>query len=506
MRLATCFCLAAVSLWAQASDRGCSIAGRLVDAATASPVAEAEVALPDAGPAGRTAETRADGRFVIANLAPGRYRLSAAKDGFGPRGAVVALAGDPCAALIEIRLPRLAVVTGRVFDQDGAPVSRARVAALRPGLAPLASATSDDQGEYRMFGIPPGRYWIRAAPGLPPGPAPDAAAPGGEVYVPTCHPGVTDCFAADPVQLDAGQERRGVDIVLRKQRAVQVLGRVAAPGRTAGIGVTLRNALGVWRQTVSGADGVFAFVGISPGRYVIEAAANVNGGFFRSRGSVLVAGEDVEGVRLTIVPPFEVRGKVRLEGAASLPPLRIGARASELDPVADDADSREAGTDPGGSFVFRDLVPGQYHFTLAGLPDSAYVRSIRFGEVDVLNAGLDLTSAREGVLEIAASSAGGSVSGTIRDGNGVAAPGAVVVVIPQFAGRESRLEFHREENADQNGWFVVDGLAPGEYAVSAWSEDPGALPASPKTARTVTVQPGAAVNLELRASPPAPQL
>ena len=72
-----------------------------------------------------------------------------------------------------------AILGGRVFDMAGGLVSNASVqvfsiayqtgfALLQPAIAGVAK-TTDDRGEYRLFWIPPGDYYLGVNPFCPSG-------------------------------------------------------------------------------------------------------------------------------------------------------------------------------------------------------------------------------------------------------------------------------------------------------------------------------------------------
>ena len=70
---------------------------------------------------------------------------------------------------LELKLQPQAVIAGRVLDEHGEPVARVTVMAMSYSytqggrqLSPRSSASTNDLGEYRAFGLPPGRYYIAA--------------------------------------------------------------------------------------------------------------------------------------------------------------------------------------------------------------------------------------------------------------------------------------------------------------------------------------------------------
>ena len=67
-------------------------------------------------------------------------------------------------------LPRGSLITGRVVDEFGDPATDVQVSALRyqfvQGTRQLTAAgrvvTTNDIGEYRLFGLSPGQYFVSA--------------------------------------------------------------------------------------------------------------------------------------------------------------------------------------------------------------------------------------------------------------------------------------------------------------------------------------------------------
>src|SRR4030095_5357710 len=132
---------------------------------------------------GRTAPTATsdrDGRFTFANVTPGPYTVRVQKDGyFGrPEGG-----NSPATSAIHVNVVAKetkdaslsmipgALIGGRVFGADGQLLSNAIVNALRVsyplGYAVLEGQVSkgtDDRGEFRLFWIPPGDYYLTAEP------------------------------------------------------------------------------------------------------------------------------------------------------------------------------------------------------------------------------------------------------------------------------------------------------------------------------------------------------
>jgi Carboxypeptidase regulatory-like domain len=113
------------------------LTGRVVADATNAPITGAQVMVFPAGPrSGRVpmggppprATTDQNGRFVVGNLAPGEYVLNVQKSGFAPFNDPMApppkftvAAGQ--ALSVDVRLQRGGVISGRVLDPTGEPLT-----------------------------------------------------------------------------------------------------------------------------------------------------------------------------------------------------------------------------------------------------------------------------------------------------------------------------------------------------------------------------------------------
>ena len=289
------------------------VTGRIVDDATRAGIAGVRVMLFPIAAAGGgppvsfdgrppVALTDRDGRYSFDNLAPGRYRINVQKAGFASvTDRVVQQQFDIAAGqrreLREIPLQRGAAIAGRVLDDHGQPLAGARVTALRrlptnvgaragtppgPFVGSVASAESNDLGEFRLFGLAPGEYLVGARP------APmlsERAMPRDTTFIPTYFPGTSDTAAAQPIVLSSGQTYSEVAIWMVAVHAFQVSGIVR---NQAGVPVT--NALVQWRSTdtslatvmMTGPNqvhtdsaGRFAIANVTAGSYTLSAVAPV---------------------------------------------------------------------------------------------------------------------------------------------------------------------------------------------------------------------------------------
>ena len=158
-----------------------TIEGRVLKAGTDEPLKKAWLTLYRVEGERRpnSTSTDASGRFILKDVEPGRYQLWAQRNGYvqqayGQRGSErsgTTLTLGPGQTLSDIifRLAPAAVISGRVFDEDGEPVAGASVQAMRyrymegkRELVPMGMDRSDDQGEYRIFGLAAGQYFVSA--------------------------------------------------------------------------------------------------------------------------------------------------------------------------------------------------------------------------------------------------------------------------------------------------------------------------------------------------------
>ena len=169
------------------------IAGRVLAADTGRPVKRARVFVTAAElPGGRGMLTDDMGLFELAELPAGRYTLTVPKPassrsrtasaGRCRPGTPLQLADGQEIKDIEFRLPRGSVIAGHVVDETATRCRASMSACLRyqyqqgeRRLMPAGTAQTDDLGQYRIWGLMPGDYYVdahRAATAIRPGGGP----------------------------------------------------------------------------------------------------------------------------------------------------------------------------------------------------------------------------------------------------------------------------------------------------------------------------------------------
>ena len=220
---------------AEASAAGeASIEGVVVKAATGESLQKAWVSLRQASGGTETlsANSGSDGSFVLKGIPAGHYLLWARADGYitavygqhelNQSGSVLILGPHSNVTNLVFRLVPAATISGRVSNEEGEPLVKVLVQALKYSYsqgkqhpAPVSFEVTNAQGEYRLQGLPEGKYYVTATfrPGVSTvAGGRGAGPPPGSMYAPTFYPGTTEPARAVPVELQQGGETSGIDI------------------------------------------------------------------------------------------------------------------------------------------------------------------------------------------------------------------------------------------------------------------------------------------------------
>ena len=150
---------------AQAPKRA-AIKGIVVESKSGEPVGKTVVILLGSSERRVGAISDKDGKFEFRDLEPGAYRVEVERTGYvlsreSERQTVTVEAGEKGTDL-NVTLVRSGAVSGSIVDAEGDPVTGAYVH-LRPlrkqrESRSLTGGSTNDRGEYRVFGLPPGDY------------------------------------------------------------------------------------------------------------------------------------------------------------------------------------------------------------------------------------------------------------------------------------------------------------------------------------------------------------
>lgn len=498
----------------QAEDsakRLCKVEGQLINLVTGEPVRKGNLSLKPSKSGATTykANTDNEGKFLIENVEPGQYTLSADRTGFvtqeygarrpsGP-GTILNLAASQHLKELVFKLTPQGIIAGRVLDDEGEPVTGVMVQVLQyrylsghKRLIPVtATATSaagmitNDLGEYRVPNLPPGRYYIAASAqrltAIQTGPERAAGKDTGEGYIPVYYPNSPDVVAAVPVEVGPGAELRGIDLRLRKGHVVRVSGKVlnaaGAPLRSAVLMVFRREAGGmsvvpVAMSAVQNEKGTFELRDMPPGPYAMLAVSGDPQEMMMTMTSLEVGDQNVEGMVISLGAGQEVPVTAKVEGDSQKIDLS-GVRVTlsiEDNPMASLA---TALLDKENKAVLKRVSADKYKPVISGLPSGAYLKAARFGNQDALVNGMDLRQGAGGALELVVSPAAAEVTGTVANDQGEPMPGAIVTLVPKDP--KGRTDLYRTATADQTGSLRIASVVPGEYKLFAWEDiDSGA--------------------------------
>jgi protocatechuate 3,4-dioxygenase beta subunit len=470
-----------------------TIQGRIVSETTGEPIRKARVLLNRIGESRRepySTTTSEDGRFTLRDVEPGKYRLLATKNGYakiqfgvsGPSRQETTLSLDPGQLLrdVVLRMVPQAVISGRVVSEDGEPAERVGVQVLRyryfngkRQLLPVGFANTNDTGEYRVFGLSPGRYYLRVAPqtevDLP------NIGGGWQTYAPAYYPSANDPAGAKALELSAGANLNGIDFTLTKTRSVRLRGRLVLTGTLSPIAseeirLIPRNESFLSSQFWSYSDpqGIFQFRGVIPGSYNVLAQASEGGKMYSTRQAVDVREGGPLDLIVELRPGVELKGRVRVEGRPldSLSDVHVFLQL--------DASLRSDGGTSGtvrrdGNFALSNIGAGYYRLNIFGLPEDYYIKSAVLADRDGLDSPLDFTESVLGSLEIILSSNGGQIEGVVLNSAEQPFIGAKVVAVPDEP-RRAQTRLYKEVATDQYGRFNIKGIAPGGYKLFAWEE------------------------------------
>lgn len=514
----------------QTKPRTAAISGTVTRADTHLPLKNAQVAVigrPEGAPdsaddAGTqayqsSANTDEKGHFEFADLAPGIYYVRATHTGMVLKGVeqlngilVNLQAGEP-QNLTLIMLPGGAI-TGRVLNEEGEPMQNVSVAAMRyvytvagRHLTETKKATSDDKGEYRLFGLKPGSYLLIADTSRPnfesgdmTGIAIGTSHPAGtakkeqKVYAPTYYQNESSPDQASPIVLKPGDETRA-DFTLVRVSAHHITGKVSGitPPKSDDKSEELRCFVMASRQgsrfpiafTLIGKDSSFDIGPVAPGKYTISATQQSSDNAVSGSKDVVVNAADVTGITIALASGSrQIKGVVRAESDTRIDYNKLFV---VLVPAGDSEGSSESMDFIGlfqsgsassevakdGSFKL-DISPSTklYQLVLSargtGLEDW-FTSKVVAGGKDVLVSGFKITESEPRTLEVVVSDKGAAIEGTALNAEKKPFPNAEVIAVPSDPKLRRRVDLIQKTTADQEGRFKLRGVRPGEYVAMA---------------------------------------
>jgi hypothetical protein len=433
------------------------LAGRVTDAESGAPIRRAEVvALNPERMDPRTVLTDDQGYFEFAGLEAGRWQVTASKVGYWSQQLGQRRPFEPAQLLPlangargrgDFALLRAGAIGGRIYDEFGEPLAAVRVHVLRSRLVQKRrylerigdGDQTDDTGAFRIYGLPPGEYYVSASLRVAP-----VESVVQTTYSPTYYPGTASFAEAQRIVIRAGTDVL-VDFPVLPFRTARVTGVVLGFGGTT--------------QT----DGTFTLPDVPPGSYTLIASLKGDSSA-EEAASIPIAlyGDDVSGLTIVTARPATMRGTIVTDaGVSNRPPADVSIVTRSARPNGDatfaepERNSFEL-TVPSGPFRF-DIEP----------PDGWSVKAIIVRGTDVSDTTLDLEGEQDVPVRVVLTDRLSEISGTVAVDSATRVPS--VIVFPYDSAKwEPPSRFVRSVAADERGRFRIAGLPAGSrYLVAA---------------------------------------
>jgi hypothetical protein len=474
---------AAAAILAQTAPPPASVSGTVTNSVTGEPILRAHVTVRcntedrQHGQQTYGALTNPKGEFSITPLPPGDCSVEPQRVGFvaPPKGTSYSLASGTHKEDIKLTLTPTGAITGRVVDAAGDPAQGVNVSVDAANGSP-AAATSDDKGQFRIGGLRPGKYRVRATPQTMPFP-PEIRSDGStELHnAATYYPDSLSAKTAQRLEVRAGAEVSGVDIRLVRTPIVQVSGKVTGVPGAKNVSVTTfpsGSSAGIKP------DGTFSLWGLDPGKYTLVAQQWAGQTTLMSAPvEIEVAGSNIEHLELRMIPPFEIAGQLRFDDEQAREPVKPPTRPDGTAPPVPPPATRRvqllpidlpmsqpafalAGADD--SFTLEKVQPSRYRAAVTGV--SGYVKSLRAGETESEGDILDMRNGSAGPLTVTVSSSFCEISGTVSDSKGPVTDAPVVLAPVEDP---SNFQVRR---SDSTGAYKFR-TPPGKYKLAAVDED-----------------------------------
>ena len=511
------------------------IRGRVIAADSGNPLRRAQVRILGAEVrVNQAAITDGNGRYEFSKVPAGRYTINVTRNGyvslqFGQQrpfepGKPLNIAEGEVAEKVDFALPRGSVIAGRVTDESGEPMAGARMQVMRYQYMPngqrqLTNAggmgipfgiTTDDLGQFRVYGLMPGTYILSAAasmngittmmPAGMGGAAVSTITPGSagdDGYVTTYYPGTANPEEAQALTVGLAQEVSAYFSMIPSR-----MGRISGIVRTsqgrpaAGMMIMVRTTSAGGMNMSGGGqvapDGSFSLANVPPGDHFLDVRPGGPGRVVMAGGPnaaiagapqeepefasvpINVAGQDITGLVITTTPGATITGRLVFDGTRPPPSpgggqnvARVMASGAEpgSSPMMMGANDNGI-VDESGRFQIRG-VTGRVFFRFLGPVQGWFLKSVTINGTDITDVPYEVRSNVTG-LEVVLTDRQTTVSGSVRNSRGEFVKDYVLAILPDNL-REgaSPQRFIRTVRPDQNGQYKAQGLPAGDYVAFA---------------------------------------
>ena len=487
----------------QATPSARTVAGGIIRGRVARadgrPLRRARVRLSsdDTLPAPSVMSTDDDGRFEFRGVKAGVYRVAATSLSFQTvkfgrndgRGDAVLVEAGALVDHVDMSMPRTSAISGRVQDEYGDPMANANVRVQRiafskgrrrlVGVKGIASHQTNDLGGYRIFGLPPGHYVVSAVVSQAVNSWETEDWPG---YAPTFFPATTAVTDTQEVEVSADQDRLNVDIALVRGHIARVAGHAfTASGEpmdgTVWLSPSYRSGAVATTpvSTHTQPDGAFAFTGIPPGEYVMQAGKAwvdpaTEGEFVANY--ITLNGVDVTNIDLRMMSGSTITGHLTFDGGDPPDPEGI-----EVSAVAVDPDLISLADNPVGRAAIRDDatfelggVNGSRLMRVLHAPAGWMLKSVLVNGLESADTLFSFGTKDQSLsdVELILTRRIGEVSGVVADDSGRPVAHAAVIAFPtDRAEWQAHSRFIAHTTTTSSGAFTLTPLPPGSYYVAA---------------------------------------
>ncbi|MDF1729782.1 MAG: carboxypeptidase-like regulatory domain-containing protein, partial [Sulfitobacter sp.] len=357
------------------------------------------------------------------------------------------------------------LVEGTVVDDDGAPMPKITVNLVNKQpwarMAGSIETKTDEQGRFSLGRVGSGKQTIEAK-----------------------REGRLDVQSPELDLID-GEVREGVQLVLSLGNTISgtVFGTDGAPVRRAAVSASHRTTVQRFgpprrgqNQTVGKSitdkDGHFEITGLEAKKYTIQAkkaGRGSLGGQANLRASKAAVEAGTAGLRLDLQPPLILEGRVVDDSGQPITAFRLRGKSVE----SGGPDESETFEDTEGRFQFEKLAAGRWNISVKA--DGFHLDETHTVKLPRGEGPMTIVLQRESsIAGQVLSPTGSPISGaTVRANNGAGTTGWGPRRGPQT-------------EADDEGVFLLEGLAPGTYLITASGTD-----WADSEAATVELIPGA---------------
>jgi hypothetical protein len=424
------------------------------------------------------------------------------------------------------------LLSGRLRSSDGSPLISTAVSAYqmsyreggRAILQARNSSVTDDRGEFRLYWLPAGEYFV-------------GVEPRSSANTRTYYPGVIDPATAQKIVLKEGQQIADLNFDIKAAGLMKISGRVLTsivtgtilnPTSPPAIYLVPRDPTkfvdssppGIQNVAADRSNGQFEIRNVPAGSYeLITSIRDSNIRSIPGRALVNVGAGDVQNVVVNIHPGVSVKARIVFTGGllpANLSAVRLQMQPLESYPAPFEVGTTSGGvaraastttdytiaesskvselplvgnnvmnllsvlgnpppvaalTDETGATIFQNVAEARYTFTVTGLPPNAFVSDIRMGNVSIFDDGLQVGPTSPEEIQVMVQLTDNAVAGTVVNGSQQPAALSKVVLVPEQA-RRGNTALYRMSYTNMSGQFTFHGVPAGNYKVFAWVTTP----------------------------------